>query len=78
MKINCINLNLNRTIVKAYYEGRLTDTEFCTFVTDLLISKNGYITDCCNAEQGNAKALLLLVEKIRKHPFIWKMFFSIA
>lgn len=78
MKINRINLNLNRTIVKAYYEGYLTDTEFCTFVTDLLISKNGYITDCSNAEQHNAKALLLLVEKIRKHPLIWKKFFSIA
>lgn len=78
MKINRIDLNLNRTIVKAYYEGCLTDTEFCTFVTDLLISENGYITDCGNAEQGNANALLLLVEKIRKHPFIWKTFFSIA
>lgn len=78
MKINQVDLNLDKTITKAYYEGCLTDNEFCNFITELLISKNGYIMDCGTGEQGNAKALLLLVEKIRKHPLIWKKFFSIA
>ena len=78
MEINGVNLNLDKTITKAYYEGYLTDNEFCNFVTNLLISKNGYIMDCGTGEQGNAKALLLLVEKIRKHPHIWKKYFSIS
>lgn len=78
MEINSVNLNLDKTITKAYYEGYLTDNEFCKFVTNLLISKNGYIMDWGTGEQGNAQALLLLVEKIRKHPYIWKKFFSIA
>lgn len=78
MEINRINLNLNRTITKAYYEGYITDKEFCIFFTNLLISENGYIMDCGSGEQCNAKVLLLLVEKIRKHPFVWKTFFSIA
>ena len=47
-------------------------------VKNLLISENGYVLDTGNWENVNAKVALRLVEKIKKHPILWKHFFMVA
>lgn len=63
---------------KAEAQGYLNDYDFSILVQNLLISENGYVIDTGNWENVNAKVALRLVEKIRKHPILWKLFFMVA
>lgn len=63
---------------KAEAQGYLNDFEFSILIQKLLISENGYVIDTGNWENVNAKVALRLVEKIKKHPILWKHFFMVA
>lgn len=63
---------------KAAKKGYLNGFEFSILVQNLLISENGYVIDTGNWENANAKTALYLVEKIKKHPILWKLFFMVA
>ena len=62
----------------AEIQGYLNGYDFSILVQNLLISENGYVLDTGNWENVNAEIALRLVEKIRKHPILWKHFFMVA
>ena len=62
----------------AEIQGYLNGFEFSILIHNLLISENGYVLDTGNWENVNAEVALRLVEKIRKHPILWKHFFMVA
>ncbi len=63
---------------KAETRGYLDDYDFSILVQNLLISDIGYVIDTGNWENVNAEVALRLVEKVRKHPRLWKLFFMVA
>ena len=62
----------------AEIQGYLNGFEFSILIHNLLISENGYVIDTGNWENVNAELALRLVEKIKKHPILWKHFFMVA
>ena len=72
------NTEQKNIIDKATEKGYLNGFEFSILVQKLLISENGYVIDTGNWENVNAEVALRLVEKIRKHPILWKLFFMVA
>ena len=62
----------------AEIQGYLNGFEFSILIQKLLISENGYVIDTGNWKNVNAKVALRLVEKIKKHPILWKLFFMVA
>ena len=62
----------------AEIQGYLNGFEFSILIHNLLISENGYVIDTGNWENVNAEVALRLVEKIKRHPILWKHFFMIA
>lgn len=62
----------------AEIQGYLNGFEFSILIQKLLISENGYVIDTGNWENVNAEVALRLVEKIKKHPILWKHFFMVA
>ena len=62
----------------AEIQGYLSGFEFSILIQNLLISENGYVIDTGNWENVNAEVALRLVEKIKKHPILWKRFFMVA
>lgn len=65
---------LDKAAKKCYLNG----FEFSILIQELLISENGYVLDTGNWENVNAEVALRLVEKIKKHPILWKHFFMVA
>ena len=68
----------NDILDKAEAQGYLNGYEFSILVQNLLVSENGYIIDTGNWENVNAEVALRLIEKIKRHPNLWKHFFMIA
>lgn len=62
----------------AEIQGYLNGFEFSILIQKLLISENGYVIDAGNLENVNAEVALRLVEKIKRHPILWKHFFMVA
>ena len=62
----------------AEIQGYLNGHDFSILVHNLLISENGYVIDTGSWENVNAEVALRLVEKIKKHPILWKYFFMVA
>lgn len=63
---------------KAEAQGYINGYDFSILVQNLLVSENRYVIDTGSWENVNAEAALHLVEKIKKHPILWKHFFMIA
>ena len=62
----------------AEIQGYLNGFEFSILIHNLLICENRYVIDTGNWENVNAEVALRLVEKIKKHPILWKHFFMVA
>ena len=76
---NEIDIARNKDILdKAAKKGYLNGFEFSILIQNLLISENGYIIDTGNWENVNAETALCLIEQIKKHSILWKLFFMIA
>lgn len=65
---------LDKAAKKSYLNG----FEFSILIQNLLISENGYVIGTGNWENVNAEVALRLVENIKKHPILWKLFFMVA
>lgn len=63
---------------KAKAHGYLNGYDFSILVQNLLVSENGYVIDTWNWKNVNAEAALRLIEKIKRHPILWKHFFMVA
>lgn len=70
--------SIKEILNKAYEQGTLSVFDFSTLMQRLLISENGYVIDTGTYEHVNAEVALRLVEKIKRHPLLWKWFFMVA
>lgn len=70
--------NIKEILNKAHEQCSLSGFEFSILMQELLISEDGYVIDTGNYTNANAEVALRLVEKIKKHPKLWKWFFMVA
>lgn len=69
---------VNRLLKKAEGDNYLNGFDFSLLIQDLTISEGGYVIDTGNYENVNAEVAFRLVDRIKKHPLIWKLFFMVA
>lgn len=62
---------------KAKVQGWLNGYDFSVLMQELLVSPNVYVIEMGNWENANAAVAQLLVQRIRRHPLLWKLFFMI-
>lgn len=67
-------MNIIKKLDKAYEQGWLSGFDFSVLMHELLVSEGGYVIDTGNYENVNAEVALRLVEKIKRHPILWKLF----
>ena len=72
------NTEQKNILTKAAKKNYLNGFEFSILIQNLLISETGYVIDTGNWENVNAEVALRLVENIKKHPILWKLFFMVA
>lgn len=58
--------------------GYIDEREFCMFIRRLLIPTGRYVIDIGNYENVNYAVAHSLLEKVKKHPILWKVFFMVA
>ena len=63
---------------KAEEQCWLSGFDFSILIQSLLVSENGYVIYTGNWENVNAEVALRLVEKINRHPLLWKLLFMVA
>ena len=51
---------------------------FSQFIQGCFISKGNWIIDTGNFEAVNSELMVLIEQRIKKHPFLWKILFMIA
>lgn len=68
---------INDILEKAKSQGWLDGFDFSILMQRLLIPDGGYIIDTGNWENVNAEAALMLYEKIKRHPILWRLFFML-
>ncbi|MDY4231394.1 MAG: hypothetical protein SOX74_04840 [Candidatus Faecousia sp.] len=62
---------------KAKVQGWLSGFDFSVLMQELLVSPNSYVLPTGNWENVNAAVAQLLVQRIQRHPLLWKLFFMI-
>lgn len=62
---------------KAKVQGWLSGFDFSVLMQELLVSPNTYVIYTGNWENVNAAVAQILVQRIRRHPLLWKLFFMI-
>ena len=62
---------------KAKVQGWLSGYDFSVLIQDLVVPPNDYVIDTGNWENVNAAVAQILVQRIRRHPLLWKWFFMI-
>lgn len=62
---------------KAKVQGWLSGYDFSMLIQDLVVSPNAYVIDTGNWENVNAAVAQILVQRIQRHPLLWKWFFMI-
>ena len=69
-----MNINTKMLLQKAKILGYLDGVDFSIVMQNLLISEGGYVIDTGNYENVNAVVAVRLAEKIKRHPWLWKIF----
>ena len=69
---------INEICDKARSKGWLNGFDFSILIQELTIPEGGWIIDTGNFENVNAEVALRLIDRIRRHPIIWKKFFMVA
>lgn len=62
---------------KAKVQGWMSGYDFSVLMQELLVSPNAYVIDTGNWQNVNAAVAQILVQRIRRHPLLWKLFFMI-
>lgn len=52
--------------------------QFSRFIQNLFISKHGWVVDTGNFQTVNFALMQSIYYKVKKHPWLWKLFFMIA
>lgn len=58
--------------------GNMNSREFNKVLTELLVSKDGYVCDTGNYMNANYAIVYRLIDNIQRHPLLWKLFFMVA
>ena len=69
---------INEICDKARSKGWLNGFDFSILIQELTIPEGAWVIDTGNFENVNAKVALRLIDRIRRHPIIWKLFFMVA
>ena len=69
---------INEICDKAISKGWLSGFDFSILIQELTIPEGGWVIDTGNFENVNAEVALRLIDRIRRHPIIWKLFFMVA
>ena len=78
MMIDIDMFRVNKLLKKAKDNNYLSGFDFSLLIQDLTISEGGYVLPTGNYENVNAEVALRLVDRINRHPLIWKLFFMVA
>ena len=65
-------------IKKAESQTYLDGFDFSILMQNLLVSPTGYVMDTGNWENANREIALMLFQRIKNHPILWKLFFMVA
>lgn len=65
-------------LAKTEKQNFLNGFDFSVAIQDLLISEGGWVIDTGNWENVNAECLIRLMDRIERHPILWKLFFMIV
>lgn len=71
-------MEVNEICSKAKSQRWLSGFDFAILIQSLTISEDGWVLDTGNWENVNSEVALRLVERIKRHPTIWKLFFMVA
>ena len=80
-RYNLSNMRKNKKDFNISYEKGDLFKEylaFSKFIQNAFISKDGWIIDTGNFEICNRELINRIEQKIKKHPFLWKLFFMVA
>lgn len=69
---------INEICDKARSKGWLNGFDFSILIQELTIPEGAWVLDTGNFENVNAEVALRLIDRIRRHPIIWKLFFMVA
>lgn len=69
---------INEICDKARSKGWLNGFDFSILIQELTIPEGVWVIDTGNFENVNAEVALRLIDRIRRHPIIWKKFFMVA
>ena len=69
---------INEICDKARSKGWLILFVFSILIQELTIPEGAWVIDTGNFENVNAKVALRLIDRIRRHPILWKLFFMVA
>ena len=58
--------------------GDMNSREFNEYLSNLLVSENGWVLPIGNNDQCNLEIVRLLQSRIDKHPLLWKLLFMVA
>lgn len=72
--IDKITKLLKKTESQTYLGG----FDFSILMQNLMVSPTGYVMDTGNWENANRAIALMLFQRIKKHPHLWKWFFMVA
>ena len=64
--------------IEPKHVGWIDGFDFSIFMQNLLVSKDGYIIDIGNWENANYVCAYRLLNKIKRHPWIWKWLFMVG
>ena len=78
MSMNIDMFRVNKLLKKAKDNNYLNGFDFSLLIQDLTSSEGGYVLPTGNYENVNAEVALRLVDRINRHPLIWKLFFMVA
>jgi len=68
---------VEKKLGKDNFFGYINGYDFSVIIQDLLIPDGDYVIDTGNWENVNYVCVYRLIEKIKKHPLIWRLFFMI-
>ena len=76
-KLNSVD-RIAEILKKAESQTYLDGFDFSILMQEFLVSPTGYVMDTGNWENANREIALMLFQRIKKHPRLWKWLFMVA
>ena len=69
---------ITKLLKKTESQTYLGGFDFAILMQEFLVSPTGYVMVTGNWENANREIALMLFQRIKKHPHLWKWFFMVA